>query len=191
MIRFQLDPEKIVNALSLVATRCPRATKMKVCKLLYFADKEHLLQYGRPITGDTYVRMTYGPTPSTGLNLMRGMAASRLTAMFQGKIAIHGNEVRPLTSPDLRVFSRSDLRVLEEISERYGKYNAAQLSKLSHQEAAWIKTPANGLIDFELMFEGRPDAAMTLRLLKEEYERDQPSPRRRAARKTTLVATKT
>src|SRR5437762_9181981 len=122
MIRFPLDPEKIVNALSLVANRCPRATKMKVCKLLYFADKEHLLQYGRPSTGDTYVRMTYGPTPGTGLNLMRGMASSRLTAMFQGKVAIHGNEVRALASPDLKVFSRSDLRVLEEICERYGKY---------------------------------------------------------------------
>ena len=50
------------------------------------------------------------------------------------------------------------------------------MSKLSHQEAAWINTPANSLIDFELMFEGRPDAVMTLKLLKEEHERDETSP---------------
>ena len=175
MLHFKLDPEKIVNAVAYFGAKCPGSTKMKVCKLLYFADKEHLLRYGRPITGDTYVRMQYGPTPSVGLNLMRSMASSKLTALFQQKVAVHGNEVRALSSPDLNVFSRSDVRIMDEILGRYGQFTAPQLSRISHQEPTWRKTPENGLIDFELFFEGRPDAEQTLVLLKEDSSRQEKS----------------
>lgn len=167
-LRFNLDPERAVNAIAFFAEKCPSSTKMKICKLLYFADKEHLLRYGRTITGDTYVRMQYGPTPSVGLNMMRGQASSRLTARFQERLAIHGNEVRALTSPDLKVFSKSDLNVMQEVCEKYGRLTAAQLSRLSHQEATWKRTKENRLIDFELFFDGRPDAAPTLDALREE-----------------------
>ena len=167
-LKFKLDPEKVVNAVAYFASNCDGATKMKICKLLYFADKEHLLRYGRPITGDSYVRMTYGPTPSVGLNLMRGLASSRLTALFQSKIAVHANDVRALSSPDLSVFSKSDLRVMQHVCEKYGRLAASQLSRVSHKEPSWKKTSANQLIAFELLFEGHPEANATLELLKEE-----------------------
>ncbi len=181
-LKFSLDPEKIVNAVAYFAAQCRNATKMKICKLLYFADKQHLLRYGRPITGDTYVRKTYGPTPSAGLNMMRGQASSRLTALFQSKVAVHSNDVRPLSSPDLNVFSKSDLRVMQEVYKTYGHLTAAQLSRLSHREPSWKKTHSNQLIDFELFFEGHPEATATLDLLKEES-------RPRKARPAELVHT--
>jgi uncharacterized phage-associated protein len=168
MVKFKLDPEKVVNALAYFSSKCTGTTKMKVCKLLYYSDKEHLLRYGRPITGDKYVRMQWGPTPSAGLNLLRGTAPTRLKAMFQAKVSVHGNEVRNLTSADLNVFSRSDIQVMDEIVERYGRMTAAQLSKLSHKEATWLKTTENCLIDFEKFFEGRPDGDATLELLLDE-----------------------
>ena len=39
-------------------------------KLLYFADKSHLLGHGAPILGDVYWCMDYGPVPSFALNEM-------------------------------------------------------------------------------------------------------------------------
>lgn len=174
-MRFGLDSEKAVNAIAYFSTKCPGATKMKVCKLLYFSDKEHLLQYGRPITGDTYVRMPWGPTPSAGLNMMRGRAPSRLTALFQEKITVQGNVVRVLSSPDLRVFSRSDLRIMQQVFEKYGRLTAAELSRLSHREPTWQKTGENQLIDFELFFAGRPDAELTLELLREDRRAERPA----------------
>ena len=38
----------------------------KICKILYFADREHLSKYGRSITGDVYIAMTYGPGGKSG-----------------------------------------------------------------------------------------------------------------------------
>src|SRR5580658_1114995 len=40
-------------------------------KLMYYADKEMLLQYGRPITFDRWVSMKNGPVLSDTLNLIR------------------------------------------------------------------------------------------------------------------------
>lgn len=68
---LKFNPEKLVHALaffSRAGVRC--LTKLKAAKLLYFADKEHLLRYGRPILGDVYYCLPYGPVPSVALNEM-------------------------------------------------------------------------------------------------------------------------
>src|SRR5690606_40518414 len=36
----------------------------KLMKLMYFADRDHLVKYGFPITGDMYIKLPYGPVPS-------------------------------------------------------------------------------------------------------------------------------
>src|SRR2546426_6564656 len=38
--------------------------KMKALKLVFFADRYHLRQFGRPITNDEYLAMEYGPVAS-------------------------------------------------------------------------------------------------------------------------------
>ena len=48
-IRFVFQPEKFVNAVAYLAQACPGSTKMTICKQLYYADKEHLVRFGRPI----------------------------------------------------------------------------------------------------------------------------------------------
>lgn len=168
MLRFSTRPDKTVNAMAFFAERCPGITKMKIFKLMYFADKEHLLRYGRPITGDRYVAMKWGPTPSASYDMTKGSAPSRQMSLFHSKLTVAGNSVKGLHSPDMKVFSRSDEQVLNEIADKYGKMTAAKLSNLSHKEAAWRQTPENKIIDFELMFQGRADAAITLELLRQD-----------------------
>ena len=38
---------------------------------MFFADKEHLLDYGRPITGDSYVAMEHGPVPTSTRDILK------------------------------------------------------------------------------------------------------------------------
>src|SRR5258708_24651273 len=38
-------------------------TKAKMCSLLFLADRNHLLRFGRPITGDNYEAAVTGPIP--------------------------------------------------------------------------------------------------------------------------------
>jgi uncharacterized phage-associated protein len=65
------DPLKFANAAAYLAGRCSDLTKMKVSKLLFFADKAHLLCYGRTVIGDRYIKMEFGPIPFSAYNLMK------------------------------------------------------------------------------------------------------------------------
>lgn len=70
-LRFRFNLDKAVEAIDLVAKHQRGITQYYLGKVCYFADKEHLLDYGRPITGDRYVAMEYGPVPSTIYDLLK------------------------------------------------------------------------------------------------------------------------
>ena len=63
---FDIDKSKAINSILFVLNELgdKKSDAHKVFKILYFADQKHLVTYGRPITGDTYLKMTYGPVPS-------------------------------------------------------------------------------------------------------------------------------
>lgn len=170
MIRFTFKPEKLVNAIGFFAANCANVGRTKACKLLYFADKEHLLRYGRTITGDHYYRLQHGPIPTMGLNMLRGMSTPANAALLSRWLSLEDDTITPKRKPDLKVFSRSDLRILEEVCAKYGKHSATYLSRISHREAPWKKTRRNEAIDFELFFEGRPEAENMKGIVKSDQK---------------------
>jgi len=47
--------------------------KLKLLKLLYLAERDYLLRYGYPVTGDKLVSKRYGPVLSQTLNLLNAI----------------------------------------------------------------------------------------------------------------------
>jgi uncharacterized phage-associated protein len=165
-IRFEFRPEKFANAVAYLAHACPGLTKMKACKLLFFADKEHLRRFGRPIVGGQYYRLPHGPVPTRGLDMLRGKASPSDCALMEKLVTVVGDTVRPLVSVDNQVFSKSDLEVLEKTCRTYGLKSAAQLRALSHRERAWLEADENGPMDYALLFE-EDDRGQNMRELVE------------------------
>ena len=166
MLKFAADPEKVVNTILFFASRCPSPTKMKISKLMFYADKLHLNRYGRPITGDTYIKMNFGPVPSMALNLMRHQAYYETASeLFDENLLVKGNDVLPLGKLNRQVFSRSDLAVMEEVLDKYGCHSATILSNASHDEPAWNNSEMNRKIDFERFFDTNEDSQRMLGLI--------------------------
>ncbi|MGB8029526.1 MAG: Panacea domain-containing protein [Terracidiphilus sp.] len=169
MLNFRANGEKVVNMIAYFAGQCTDATKMKISKLMYFADKAHLNRFGRPISGDTYIRMKLGPVPSMGLNLMRHTTYfENVSELFDELIEVKGNEVRPLKGFNREIFSRSDISVMDETISQLGDVHALRLSDLSHDESAWKKADMNRKIDFELLFDETAEGQQMLGLLLED-----------------------
>ena len=59
MKEYNLKQQKAINSLLYVISKLEKADTHKTYKILYFADQKHLVRYGRPIIGDTYVKMPY------------------------------------------------------------------------------------------------------------------------------------
>jgi len=61
-IRYRFDERKAVQAAGLLLARSEGYLNyMKLIKLLYLADREHLDLYGAPIVGGAYAALPYGP----------------------------------------------------------------------------------------------------------------------------------
>jgi len=148
-IRFQFDPEKLVHALAYFAEQgVEDLGKMKAVKLLFIADKYHLIKYGRPVLGDQYACMEYGPVPSFSYNVINDALAGDVDSAVS-KTFTNYLQVRPganghptfsaVKSPDMDVFSESDVEALRYALASAGGKTAAQLSRESHLEPAWLR----------------------------------------------------
>lgn len=187
-IRFRFAPEKLVQALAYFAGQgIADLDKMKAAKLLFHADKYHLLTYGRPVLGDAYACMEYGPVPSTSLNVLSDVIANDpdyppvAKPLFDAYIAVEKTERKyPVfhakQAADLDVFSDSDVEALDHSMREHGSKSAWQLSEESHDEPAWRianESRAEGssvLMDYRLFFEGHPEAEGILRLVEMQQE---------------------
>ena len=114
--------------------------KLKALKLVFFADRYHLRQYGRPITNDEYHAMEYGPVPSGCKDLAemssfldpneRSYAERFLKPSSQYDYA----SVAGVETP---VFSESDLEALEFAWRHFGKFDKFRLAEITHAFPEW------------------------------------------------------
>ena len=167
-LTFSFDAEKFVEAAHYLCTRCSEVTKMKLFKLLYFADKQHLSLYGRPVIGGHYVAMKDGPVPSEAYDLVKSQAG-----MFHEVLCVNGYaiELRPNVNPGTDSLSESDLEVLEKASTELGHLTAAQLRGKSHNDPAWSTRSRNADMDYLDMVGNRDPQFMEL-LLDDQSIRD-------------------
>jgi uncharacterized phage-associated protein len=135
-LKFDFKPEKAIEAVIYIAGKVPNPTRLRVSKILYFADKTSLEQFGRFICGDTYCAMQHGPVPSNTYDLMKEAPASG----EWGFRTANNRDVIPLREPDLDELSESDIICLDQALHMYGTVPVWKLIDDSHDEAwkrAW------------------------------------------------------
>jgi uncharacterized phage-associated protein len=141
---FKFDSEKAVETILYIAQRARIPDFLHICKILYFADKNHLEEYGRFICGDHYIAMSNGPVPSGTYDILK---QARITKQH-GFIVQGSYSVAPLRGPDLSVLSESDIESLDIAISQYGGMSIGELIEISHDEA-WQAADENALISVE------------------------------------------
>ena len=115
--------------------------KMKAIKLVWLADRLHIRRYGRTITGDVYFALPYGPVPSTTRDILEEYSLSEVEkeygVQFIGNISKY--EFSSLSEPNYKVFSQTEVGILEEIISKYGHLTEFELSELSHEFPEWVR----------------------------------------------------
>jgi uncharacterized phage-associated protein len=131
MISYQFNKNKAVNALLFISRRIAddkgRADKYAILKILYFAEKKHLVEYGRLITDDKFAALKFGPVPSNSYDL--------LDYNSEYFAAIDNKSVNPLTEPNLQVLSKSDIDCLERSISENKNLGFNELKAKSHDKA--------------------------------------------------------
>jgi len=120
---------------------------MKALKLVYFADRYHLRKFGRPVVGDEYLAMNYGPVASGTKDLAEmsdflGEEEERYAKRFirPAESAITYTSVHDV---DEKVLSESDREALEFAWTRFGHVEKYRLAKLTHRYPDWKRHEAS------------------------------------------------
>lgn len=159
--------KKIIQALAYIAYQQPghKVNSMKAYKLLWLADRYHLRQFGRTITGDVFFALPHGVVPSDAKNVVEHQITHIPTdEVYRDKYIkrLGKYSYQAITEPDIMVFSDSDQEALDKILQAYGTLDQYKLEELSHKFPEWLAykakleaegTPKAYKIDFDYFFD--------------------------------------
>ena len=131
----------------------PHFGAVKLNKILFYSEMTAFQRHGEPLTGMAYFRLEKGPAP-------RAMMAVQRDLIEEGAISI---EERPITGnhtqkrtiahreADIDLFSKSELRIVDDIISQFEGMTADAASIKSHK-IAWHALQDRDLIPYEAAF---------------------------------------
>ena len=134
--------------------------KLKLIKMIFLADREHLVRYGRPIVGGNYVAMDLGLVSSDLKDYIEGKTAVKdLPFAIEGEYNLFAKQ-----PTDEDWLSESELKVLDEVYEKYKHIDSIKLGLMTHKYKAWRNNePPKGSskpVPYEDFFEDSDNQAM-------------------------------
>ena len=118
--------------------------KIKLMKLLYLAERESLVRYGSPMSGDRLYSLPHGPILSTTLNLANGKMKTSVengwsAFITSSKVEEHDLSLidRSVNEDDLDELSRSDREILEDVWQKFGHKDKWDVKDYTHNLPEW------------------------------------------------------
>jgi len=144
-LQFKMNWDKAVEAVHYLASIHPGITPFYILKILYFADKEHMADWGRPICGDRYVAMENGPVPSNVYDLVKReqFIDDDIIREFDRRIRKDDRELHSKIDFNAVALSESDIECLREADKLYGHMTFRALRDIVHRERAWSEAWEN------------------------------------------------
>lgn len=117
---------------------------LKLAKLLYLADREHLRRFDMPILFDKFVSMDHGPVTSTTLNYVNGYEEDRANwdafVTDRDRYAV-GVASSSLTPDDLDELSDAELETLQAVWTQFGAMDRYTVRDWTHEHCGEWEDP--------------------------------------------------
>jgi uncharacterized phage-associated protein len=119
---------------------------IKLFKIMYFAQQNHILKYAKPIFNDTFHAFKHGPVPSFSYKCFKMLEGDSIIPVkddlkiFTDAFSISKEPqlICRKEDPNMDYLSVSNIKSIDQTIEKYGKMKSNELSKLSHDKA-WHK----------------------------------------------------
>jgi uncharacterized phage-associated protein len=151
----------IIEAICYVLCRLKKVDKIHLVKLLYLADKYHLMNYGRTITDDDFMAFEHGPAGSRAIDILEfdsfvlGEDIELAKELFQQG---EGHEYLPgerCLIHQIEMLSESDIEALDFAITNFGSMDKWQATDYTHELPEWKQ--------YEHLFKKRLTKRMSLR----------------------------
>lgn len=151
------DNDKFVNMIVLFAATV-NPFKVKMNKLLYYADSAHYKYHGRSISGASYEAIQMGPVPvhfQTLFDFSKGTNSFDIDELWFEESGTSGEKFSAdINSFNKDLFSKSELDILKTVFQKFKNTSTSEIIKLSHDEVGWKENvTAKNIIPYSSAFE--------------------------------------
>lgn len=121
------DSRKTIQALNYIATSCgnKNMNSKKAIAVLWLADRYHLRHYGRTISYSDYVSSSFGVTSIQAKEILEKLKGT------DGFLSVSKNSYSSAKDPNMNVFSKSDIDVLDLMISKFRNESPKTLVSLS------------------------------------------------------------
>jgi uncharacterized phage-associated protein len=123
--------------------------KVKLMKLFYFLDFNHVKNYGSPVTYDTYYKLEHGPIPTVIKNIVDSASEDIISSDLKDIIKFEtpsGTKmqrilpIRDVTDKDISLLTATELQILNDVCKTFASKRTQEIEDYSHSQAPWTKT---------------------------------------------------
>jgi hypothetical protein len=165
---FRFDPEKALEVLLYIASRLDEDF-YRVLKTLYFADKKHLENYGRPICGDHYIAMRSGVVPSGLYDFVKDVREPHRSPSHgvdaRQAFELSNYRIVPKREANLEYLSTSDRECLDQAIKDMKRMDWNSLHKATHG-ADYDAAERDDEIPFDAVVRTLPNGELLLESLR-------------------------
>jgi len=131
----------------------PNVGETVINKLLYFIDFDYYEKYGKQLTGSTYIKNHFGPTPCELKQVVEQMSKDKEILILTNKVFdFQQKKYIPLREPNLEYLNAQEFVHINEVLARLSNKNAKEISEYSHGDIPWRMFKDGEKIDYESVF---------------------------------------
>jgi uncharacterized phage-associated protein len=146
VLRFLLDEDTGANN--------SRLGKVKLMKLLYFTDFDHFARHGTSITGDTYIKLEYGPVPKHGEEMLGRLCEEELLDVGQEPVYNYIRNKYHLRKPlsEIRHLTGDEVATLGAVVAKWKNHTREEIVVASHGDPPWQMADYGSEIPYEFVY---------------------------------------
>lgn len=140
---MELSLNKVVEVINYLATRVERLHKVKLMKMLWYADILNYKRYKKSITGLAYSSLPMGAVPEGYEQIVLLEGVSFDTVYYEEHV---GYQFKPSPEVEINSLSACEIETIDTIIEECGQLNTKAIVDMMHEEEAYKYTESNGII---------------------------------------------
>ena len=137
----QLSLDRLKNIMLYVLNNCDEVWCTKMNKLLFYVDFLSYRERGIAMTGLTYRAIDFGPVPERWDRVYSEFPEVKQELRQVGDFV--GSFLNTTDKADMSLFSDDELKVLDVVCLHFAKKSSREMSRISHDEAAWLNHKDN------------------------------------------------
>ncbi|MCP4137339.1 MAG: SocA family protein [bacterium] len=134
---------KFIQIASYIQSNSNSSNHMKLLKLLFFADRYHLRNYGNLLTFDNYYALKYGPVGSQSKNVL-ALDFDYLYNISEDEANYINDRVHKINENDLEIkekefssLAKSKIEALDFSINNFGNFDRFDLANITHDYPEW------------------------------------------------------